>query len=112
VFDAAEIGPCLLTCSIRASRQWPSACSFVPEAEHERAVGDVLRDGRMRRTPNVSDDRIFVPACLPVIRHLPNTAEYERTSTTVINAYVAPLMARYLGHLGDELAARASQTCC
>ena len=34
---------------------------------------------------------------------LPEYREYERTSTTVINAYVAPLMARYLGHLSDEL---------
>ncbi len=35
---------------------------------------------------------------------LPEYREYERTSTTVINAYVAPLMARYLGHLSDDLA--------
>jgi N-methylhydantoinase A len=30
--------------------------------------------------------------------------EYERTSTTVLNAYVAPLMDRYLHHLGSGLA--------
>ncbi len=29
--------------------------------------------------------------------------EYERTSTTVINAYVSPKMKRYLGHLSDHL---------
>ncbi len=37
---------------------------------------------------------------------LPEYREYERTSTTVINAYVAPLMSRYLGRLADGLGAR------
>src|SRR5690606_4319900 len=34
----------------------------------------------------------------------PGIREYERTSTTVANAYVQPLMASYLTRLGDELA--------
>lgn len=34
---------------------------------------------------------------------LPEYREYERTSTTVINAYVAPTMARYIGRLGRAL---------
>ncbi|MCL4261717.1 MAG: hydantoinase/oxoprolinase family protein [Anaerolineae bacterium] len=37
---------------------------------------------------------------------LPEYREYERTSTTVINAYVAPLMSRYLGRLAAGLGAR------
>lgn len=37
---------------------------------------------------------------------LPEYREYERTSTTVINAYVAPLMARYIGHLEEALHGR------
>ena len=37
---------------------------------------------------------------------LPEYREYERTSTTVINAYVAPLMGRYLGRLARGLAPR------
>jgi len=37
---------------------------------------------------------------------LPEFREYERTSTTVINAYVAPIMDRYLGRLSDGLAPR------
>ena len=37
---------------------------------------------------------------------LPEYREYERTSTTVINAYVAPLMGRYLGRLAHGLAPR------
>ena len=38
---------------------------------------------------------------------MPEYREYERTSTTVINAYLAPLMSQYLrrlqGRLGSEL---------
>lgn len=37
---------------------------------------------------------------------LPEYREFERTSTTVINAYVAPIMSRYLDQLGDGLAPR------
>lgn len=33
----------------------------------------------------------------------PEPREYERTSTTVANAYVAPIMARYLGRLSERL---------
>jgi len=36
---------------------------------------------------------------------LPEYREYERTSTTVINAYLVPLMSRYLGSLMDALGA-------
>ena len=35
---------------------------------------------------------------------LPRIKEYERTSTTVVNAYVGPLIARYLAGLLDRLA--------
>ena len=37
---------------------------------------------------------------------LPEYREYERTATTVINAYVAPLMARYLRRLADGVQPR------
>lgn len=37
---------------------------------------------------------------------LPEYREYERTSTTVINAYVAPLMSRYLARLAVGLGTR------
>lgn len=36
---------------------------------------------------------------------LPEFREYERTSTTVVNAYVSPIMSRYLGRLADEAGA-------
>lgn len=35
-------------------------------------------------------------------RLLPEYREYERTSTTVVNAYVSPIMSRYLGRLHHE----------
>ena len=35
---------------------------------------------------------------------LPEIREYERTSTTVVNAYVGPLIARYLRRIGARLA--------
>lgn len=37
---------------------------------------------------------------------LPEYREYERTSTTVVNAYVRPLVMRYLTHLGHVLEGR------
>src|SRR5690606_17048774 len=37
---------------------------------------------------------------------LPEYREHERTATTVVNAYVAPIMERYLGRLEREAAAR------
>ena len=38
---------------------------------------------------------------------LPEYREFERTSTTVINAYVAPMMGRYLAQLAKESGARS-----
>ena len=59
--------------------------------EHERSAGAFLR----QHLPDV-----------PVsLSHevLPERREYERTATTVINAYVQPLMQRYLGSLRSGL---------
>ncbi|MFH1765612.1 MAG: hydantoinase/oxoprolinase family protein [Gemmatimonadota bacterium] len=39
-------------------------------------------------------------------RLLPEYREYERTSTTAVNAYVSPIMSRYLGRLARESRAR------
>lgn len=59
--------------------------------QHERLAGDVLK----RDLP-----RIHVSLSHEV---LPEMLEFERTSTTVVNAYVAPLIASYLGTLRDRL---------
>jgi len=62
--------------------------SFV-NAEHERMVEEAAR----RRGMTVS-------ASYEV---LPQHREYERTSTTVANAYVSPVMSRYLARLQEGL---------
>ncbi|MEZ0211663.1 MAG: hydantoinase/oxoprolinase family protein [Xanthobacteraceae bacterium] len=58
---------------------------------HERRAGEILR----ARLP----DR-FITLSVDV---LPEIREYERTSTTVINAYVAPPVSRYLRSLRARL---------
>ncbi|MGI9477275.1 MAG: hydantoinase/oxoprolinase family protein [Hyphomicrobiaceae bacterium] len=40
---------------------------------------------------------------------LPQFREYERFNTTALNAYIGPLMGRYLSRLRDELAARGAR---
>lgn len=59
--------------------------------QHEITVVDLLRE----RLPSV-----YVSASHYV---LPEMLEFERTSTTVVNAYVAPLIARYLTALRARL---------
>jgi N-methylhydantoinase A len=61
--------------------------------QHELAVERVLRRG-------LGD----LPVTLSY-RVAPQYGEYERTSTTVVNAYVMPVVRRYLGTLEEELAA-------
>jgi N-methylhydantoinase A len=60
---------------------------------HEREVGEALR----RRFPGK-----HVSLSCDV---LPEMLEFERSSTTVINAYVAPLVGTYLARLRSELTA-------
>jgi len=60
---------------------------------HERRLAEHLR----RRLPGV-----HVSASHEV---LPRFREYERCSTTVIDAYLSPLLGRYLGELGEAAAA-------
>ncbi|MCC7282153.1 MAG: hydantoinase/oxoprolinase family protein, partial [Acetobacteraceae bacterium] len=56
--------------------------------DHERAIGVLLRE----LLPDV-----FVTLSTEIA---PEYREYERTATAVANAYVGPLMARYLARLG------------
>jgi N-methylhydantoinase A len=60
---------------------------------HERRVAELLRADLPGCFISVSSD------VLPEIR------EYERTSTTVVNAYIGPVMWRYLRSLRERLAA-------
>jgi N-methylhydantoinase A/oxoprolinase/acetone carboxylase beta subunit len=61
---------------------------------HEGAVADAIRRDFPQLSISVSSEVV------------PEVREFERTSTTVCNAYVQPLVDRYLGHLEEELAAR------
>ncbi|MFC5973497.1 hydantoinase/oxoprolinase family protein [Halomarina salina] len=64
--------------------------SYVDDG-HERVVEDVLAESYPDVNVSLSS------AVVPVIR------EYERTSTTAINAYVAPVVEDYLDFLREEL---------
>jgi len=56
--------------------------------EHERAIGAALEGSG------------FISISYDV---LPEFREYERTSTTAVNAYVGPVMSTYLGKLAERL---------
>ena len=58
---------------------------------HELMIKDVIE----RRAPDL-------PHCISY-EVLPEIREYERTSTTVINTYVMPVVSRYLGSLRHDL---------
>jgi N-methylhydantoinase A len=58
---------------------------------HEQAVGAIVRERAPRVALTLSSEI------------LPEMREFERTSTTVTNAYVMPVMARYLESLDREL---------
>ncbi len=63
-------------------------------AEHERAIADMAA----HRHPALS-------VCLSS-QVLPEVKEFERTATTVVNAYVRPLLDRYLARVERRLAER------
>ncbi len=69
--------------------------SFV-HPEHEAIIGEMARERGL-----------FVSLSS---RILPEYREFERTSTTVLNAYVSPIMARYLRNLAEGLARRGNRT--
>lgn len=76
--------------------------SFLHPA-HEQAIQDKLLSDEGQRSidgPPSASKRLFVSLSSEV---LPEFREYERTSATVINAYVAPLMGRYLARLETGL---------
>jgi N-methylhydantoinase A len=79
--------------SLRASGARSIAISLLhsyADAAHERRVAEAL--GGLDLPLSVSSELV------------PEFREYERTSTTVVNAYVAPLMDRYLGRLASGTA--------
>jgi N-methylhydantoinase A len=65
------------------------------------AYANDLNERLTRQWLEKSAPELFVSTSSEV---LPEYREYERFATTVLNAYVAPRMARYLGSLRDRLA--------
>ncbi|MFN0300094.1 MAG: hydantoinase/oxoprolinase family protein [Burkholderiales bacterium] len=60
-------------------------------AAHERRVAELVK----RIAPGM-----FVSASIDIA---PKWGEYERTTATVLNAYIGPVMSRYLANLDDQL---------
>ncbi len=63
---------------------------------HERAVERLAAEAHPELAVSLSSEV------------LPEIKEFERTATTVVNAYVKPLVARYLRRLEERLAARGT----
>jgi N-methylhydantoinase A len=61
------------------------------DASHERATGEALAKALPSIYVSLSSD-VF-----------PQIKEFDRVSTTVVNAYVGPALSRYLGRLGERL---------
>ena len=74
--------------------------------EHEQIIEKEIRAGRLEIERNnlpASSSDLHISLSSNI---LPEYREFERTATTVINAYVAPLMSRYLARLADGLQPR------
>ncbi|MGH8911219.1 MAG: hydantoinase/oxoprolinase family protein [Acidimicrobiia bacterium] len=63
--------------------------------DHERRTAEILRDGWPQVAVSISSD---------IVREY---REYERTSTTVVNAYIQPIFDRYIRSLESKLTAGA-----
>ncbi len=59
--------------------------------DHERQIGEILHREAPEMTVSLSSDVV------------PEIREYERTSTTICNVYVRPVVDRYLAHLEESL---------
>src|SRR5207244_2098988 len=64
--------------------------SFVNPA-HEKRVAEIVAEEWSEVTLSLSHEV------------MPSAPEFERTSTTLVNAYVAPNIRRYVGHLAARL---------
>ena len=90
---------CAQDWSPRASKRLRSAsCSRSSTPMHERRVGEIIAE----EAPGV-----FVSLSHEVV---PQYREYERFSTTALNAYVGPKTAIYLGRLAGHLAEQGCES--
>ncbi len=95
--DAAELEPLIRNLKVE-NIESVAVCllfSFL-HPDHENMIADWLRE-----------DGYFVSTSSEV---LPEYREYERTSTTAINAYVSPILDRYLNYLESGLPENGFET--
>ncbi len=71
--------------------------------DHEQQIQQAISQSPQPQVGNLPISNLPISLSSDI---LPEYREYERTATTVINAYVAPLMSRYLGRLAEGLGAR------
>ncbi len=93
--DPASLDEALETIRARGIR---AVAVCLLHAYRNRSHEVALRTHLLRELPGVS---ISISSEV-----MPEIGEYERTSTTVCNAYVQPLFSRYIGDLADGLAGR------
>ncbi len=101
--NSAEIAP-LLAQMAADGVESVAVCllfSFL-DPSHERQIADAIAAWQ-QANPQRFANPLHVSLSSDI---LPEYREYERTATTVINAYVAPLMARYLRRLAAGLEPR------
>src|SRR5258708_4443191 len=79
----------------RAKVEAVAVCYFhaYRDARHERQTGETLALAMPDAYVSLSSD-VF-----------PQIKEFERVSTTIVNAYVGPALSRYLGRLAERLVA-------
>jgi N-methylhydantoinase A len=85
----------------------PEAVADAVAALEPEAVAVCLLFSFLRPEHEAAIERALASLGVPVSRSsdvLPVFREYERANTTALNAYVAPVMARYLDSLSDRLA--------
>lgn len=71
--------------------------------EHEERIREIIRDlegGKDNPEHAPAQDKLHISLSSEI---LPEFREYERTSTTAVNAYVAPIIGKYLSRLNREL---------
>ncbi len=73
--------------------------------EHEQQIAAALRQAQ--GAPPTEFAEVFVSASHEI---LPEYREYERTATTAVNAYVSPILSRYLTRLEEALTQTADST--
>jgi N-methylhydantoinase A len=86
----------------------PDAVAAAVAALEPEAVAVCLLFSFLHPEHEAAIERALAPLGVPVSCSssvLPVFREYERASTTALNAYVAPVMARYLRHLVERLRA-------